>query len=264
MDDPTDPRPGAAPAADPGEPLRRLAADVLTAGAPYGLALSGQLAALAHGLVDRAGPGVDLATESPADMAAIVDALLGGLTVRGWQAREVETEPLGALLSVTDPVTEERRAVSVAKETFWRPPVPTPFGPVVSVDDVVGTAVRALADRGLARDLVDAHAAAAHWSHPELEELGRRHAPDSFDLADLQSRLTGLDWIDDREFTACGLPPESVPELRRWAQDWANDIAERLMEGEDPEEDERLLEEDDSPPEAAEGPPEENEGLPER
>ncbi|ADI08741.1 hypothetical protein SBI_05621 [Streptomyces bingchenggensis BCW-1] len=103
-------------------------------------------------------------------------------------------------------------------------------GLVLSLEDVVGTKVRALADRGLARDLIDVRAAADRWSHAELETLGRRHARDTFDLDDLQARLTSIDWIDDAEFAAYGLDEESTAELRRWAQSWADDITERLHE----------------------------------
>ncbi|CAM5314015.1 hypothetical protein TPAU25S_00940 [Tsukamurella paurometabola] len=65
---------------------------------------------------------------------------------------------------------------------------------------------------------------------------GRRHAPDTFDLAELQSRLTGAEWLDDAGFRAHGLDAASVASLRRWAQAWADDIAERLVEGGAPEE----------------------------
>lgn len=113
----------------------------------------------------------------------------------------------------------------------------TEHGLVLSLEDVVGTKVRALADRGLARDLIDVRAAADRWSHIELEELGRRHARDTFDLSDLQARLAGADWIDDTEFVAYGLDDHQTVELRQWAQEWADDIAERLQEAESPPDD---------------------------
>ncbi|MEU7061013.1 nucleotidyl transferase AbiEii/AbiGii toxin family protein [Streptomyces sp. NPDC046197] len=219
-----------------GEVRRRLLADILAAGAPYGLALSGGHAVQAHGLVDRPSRDVDVATESPVGTGEIVDAVRAGLEERGWQVRTTETEPLGARLVVTDAATGEECAVQVAKEVLWRPPVPTELGTALSVEDLVGTRVRALADHGLAPDLVDVHAAADRWSHPELEELGRRHAGDAFDLADLRARLDGAEWIDDGEFTAYGLDDRCVAELRRWAQAWADDIGERLAESTAPEE----------------------------
>jgi hypothetical protein len=221
---------------------RRLLTDILAVGTDYPLALTGSYAAQAHGLVDHISQDLDVATESPAGMDAIATSVRAGLEERGWTVRMLETDPLEARLRVADPATGEESEVYVLKELLWRPPVLTELGLTLSLEDVVGTEVRALADRGLARDLVDVHAASEHWSHPELEELGRRHARDTLDLTDLQARLTGTDWIDDREFAAYGLDARAVAELRRWAQEWADDIAERLLESSPPEE-------ESSPPE---------------
>ncbi|MET8246175.1 hypothetical protein ABZV31_18165 [Streptomyces sp. NPDC005202] len=218
-----------------GEVRRRLLADILAVGAPYALALAGGHAVQAHGLVDRPSRDVEVATESPVGTGHIVAAVRAGLEERGWRVGALETEPLAARLVVSDSVTGEECAVQVLKEVLWRPPVLTELGPALSLVDVVGTRVRALADQGLAHDLIDVHAAAELWSHPELEELGRRHAGDAFDLADLQARLIGAEWIDDREFTAYGLDGRAVAELRRWAQEWADDIGERLAESTAPD-----------------------------
>ncbi|MEU0674819.1 nucleotidyl transferase AbiEii/AbiGii toxin family protein [Streptomyces sp. NPDC006172] len=216
---------------------RRLLADLLDLGASYPLALTGGHAARAHGLVERVVRHVAVATESPAGMEDIAGALRTGLEERGWLVPSPpEADPLSARLVVVEPVTGEECQVDVLKEVLWRPLVPTELGLALSLEDVVGTKVRALADRGLARDLIDVHAAAGRWSHPELEELGRRHARDAFDLADLQARLTGAEMIDDVEFTAYGLDGPAVAALRRWAQEWADDIAERLLESSAPEE----------------------------
>ncbi|MDW8810010.1 hypothetical protein P1P68_35755 [Streptomyces scabiei] len=217
--------------------LRRFLDDVLETGALYALALTGDLAAQAHGLVDARPPGRDLevATEHAAPMAEIVAAVRAGLTERGWAAHAVETSPLSARLLVTDPVTAEERTLDLLKETLWHPPVRTAWGPTLSLEDVLGAKVRAVADRGAARDLIAVHAATAHRTVTELEELARRHTSatsSTFDLTDLQSRLEGTEWLDDREFARHGLDAEAVLGLRRWAQTWAGDIAERLLEEE--------------------------------
>jgi hypothetical protein len=212
--------------------LPRLLHDVLTIGAAYPLALTGDHAVRAHGLVDRRAQDLEVATEAAEPMERIAATVRTGLTDRGWLVRPLETDPLSARLLVTDPATEEEQTVDLLKETLWHPPVPTEFGPALALEDVVGTRVRALADRGAARDLIDVHAAAERWSPAELEELGRRHAHDTLDLTDLQSRLEGIEWLDDRDFTVHGLDEESVTALRQWAQTWANDIAERLLEDE--------------------------------
>ncbi|KFG10179.1 MULTISPECIES: hypothetical protein [Streptomyces] len=217
--------------------LRRLLDDVLETGAPYALALTGDLAAQAHGLVQARPPGRDMevATEHAAPMAEIAAAVRAGLTERGWAAHAVETSPLSARLLVTDPVTAEEHTLDLLKETFWHPPVRTAWGPTLSLEDVLGAKVRAVADRGAARDLIAVHAATAQRTVTELEELARRHTSatsSTFDLTDLQSRLEGTEWLDDREFVRHGLDAEAVLELRRWAQTWADDIAERLLEEE--------------------------------
>ncbi|MFJ7341412.1 hypothetical protein ACIQU3_14100 [Streptomyces sp. NPDC101110] len=218
------------------EPAGRLLGELVTVGEGYSLLLAGSCAVLAHGLVERVGRDVDVATGHPAATEVVADAVRTGLVGRGWLVQTLEAGALSAQFLVTDAPSGAECEVTLRKEVLWRPPVETELGPALALDDLMGTRVRDLADRGLARDLVDVHAAAAHWSHPELEELGRRHAPDTFDLTDLQARLTGTDWLDDRAFTVHGLDASAVPGLRRWAQEWADDIAERLIEGEAPDE----------------------------
>ncbi|MFJ5721643.1 nucleotidyl transferase AbiEii/AbiGii toxin family protein [Streptomyces sp. NPDC093149] len=216
---------------------RRLLADVLAVGGNYPLALTGGYAVQAHGLVDRLSQDLDVATENPGRMEDIATAVRTGLEQRGWRVRALETDPLSARLIVTDTASREECEVDILKEALWRPPVLTEHGLVLSLEDVVGTKVRALADRGLARDLIDVQAAANRWSPVELEELGRRHARDSFDLSELQARLGGADWIDDTEFAAYELDEQAIIALRQWAQAWADDIGERLQELEAPHED---------------------------
>lgn len=217
----------------PQDPLLPLLADVLAIGAPYGLAVAGDYAVLAHGLVEEVGrTSLEVATESPEPMETIAATVQAGLEERGRRVRPLQTTPLSTRLLVTDPATDDDHTVDILKETLWRPPVDTGLGPTLSLEDVTGTKVRALTDRGLARDLVAVHAAADRWSLTELEELGRRHALDVFDLTDLQSRLEGMEWIADREFTGSGLDEQAIMVLRQWAQSWADDIAERLLEEE--------------------------------
>ncbi|ROQ77020.1 nucleotidyltransferase AbiEii toxin of type IV toxin-antitoxin system [Streptomyces sp. CEV 2-1] len=182
----------------------------------------------AHGLVERFSRDLDVATENPAPMREIVASLTAGLTERGWQTTHVQTDPLSGRFLVTDPVTGEACEVGVLKEAFWAPPAQTPYGPVLSLDDVIGTKVRALADRGTVRDLIDVQAASRHRSLADLESLGRRRAQDEFSLADLRDRLTGADWYEDEDYTAYGLTLRQVAELKTWAGEWATDLGERL------------------------------------
>ncbi|GAA3122292.1 nucleotidyl transferase AbiEii/AbiGii toxin family protein [Streptomyces echinatus] len=212
------------------EPHRRLLADAVSAGGPYGLVLAGGYALQAHGLVRRPHADLDFATENAEGMERIAGALAATLEARGRRVRAGDVSALGARLTVTDPASGETCELALHKEAFWQSPELTEYGPALSLEDAVGTKIRALYDRGAAVDLIDARAAAARFSLPDLEELGRRHAHDPFDLPTLQSRLTGTDFYADRDFVRYGLSEQEVTALRVWAQHWSDDIAERLME----------------------------------
>ena len=206
----------------------RLLADILDLGSPYPLVLTGGYAVQAHGLVERFSRDLDVATENPAPMEEIVASLTTGLTGRGWRATHVQTDPLSGRFLVTDPDTGEECEVDVLKEAFWAPPAQTPYGPVLSLDDVIGTKVRALADRGTVRDLIDVQAASRHRSTADLESLGRRRAHDEFSLEDLRDRLTGADWYEDEDYAAYGLTSRHIEEIKRWALEWAEDLGVRI------------------------------------
>ncbi|PWI05631.1 hypothetical protein DIZ27_37930 [Streptomyces sp. NWU339] len=214
---------------------RRLLADVLDIGTPYPLVITGGYAVQAHGLVDRLSQDVDVATENPAPISEIVCSVSHGLTERGWQVEQIETGALSGRLLVTDPGTGEQCEVDVLKEVLWHPPTSSEYGPVLSLDDVIGTKVRALADRGAVRDLIDVHAASQYRSKADLENLGRRHARYAFSLEDLRDRLAGAEWWDDQDYADYDLQPDQIDALRAWALEWATDIGARLQSDEDPD-----------------------------
>ncbi|MEU8983105.1 nucleotidyl transferase AbiEii/AbiGii toxin family protein [Streptomyces sp. NPDC048309] len=208
----------------------RLLADVIALGAPYPLVLTGGYAVRAHRLVERPSQDLDVATENPAPMADIAAYLRAGLEARGWQVRSLETAPLSARFTVSDPVTGQECEVDILKEIFSRPIVQSPHGPVLAEEDVIGTKVRALGDRGAPRDLIDVFAASQRWTTADLEEFGRRHARGRFEQEDLQANLAGAEWTDDEAFIAYGIDETTISALRAWAVAWSDDLAARLHE----------------------------------
>jgi len=166
-------------------------------------------------------------------MADIATTLRAGLEARGWEVQALETAPLSARFTVSDPATGQECEVDILKEIFWRPVAESPYGPVLAEEDVVGTKLRALADRGAPRDLIDVFAASRRWTSAELEEFGRRHARGRFEREDLQANLTGAEWTDDEAFAAYGLDDATITALRSWAVEWADDLATRLLEESD-------------------------------
>jgi hypothetical protein len=206
----------------------RLLRDVLEVGNTLPFVITGGYAVQAHGLVDRLSRDIDVATDSFAPMEAIADTLVKGLTARGWRVGVIGVDPRSARFMVTDPALNEDCEVDILKEAFERPPTDTQWGPVLPLDAVIGTKVRALADRGLPRDLIDIHAASKLRSNKELESLGRRYSWEEFDLENLAIRLEGAQWRADEEFTAYGLTEQGLADLRDWAQAWCDDIRQRL------------------------------------
>jgi Nucleotidyl transferase AbiEii toxin, Type IV TA system len=183
---------------------RRLLRDVLEVGNDLPFVITGGYAVQAHGIVDRLSRDIDVATNSLIPMEILASRLIEGLTERGWHVRLVGTDPLSARFMVADPELGQECELDVLKEDLNWPPVDTPYGPVLSLDDVIGTKVRALADRGYARDLVDIHAASRLRPQSELESLGRRLARDEFSMEGLAVRLSSAQWRADEEFAAYG------------------------------------------------------------
>lgn len=207
---------------------RRLMQDVLEIGNSLPLVITGGYAVQAHQLVDRPSSDLDVATDSDIPMEDIAAAIVAGLTARGWDIHIVGVDPRSARMTATDPATGEQCELDILREVFHQPPAVMSYGPVLALDDVIGTKVRALAGRGLPRDLIDIHAASRLCSNIELESLGRRHAWDEqFSLSELKARLDGAEWYDDQAFTEYGLSVEQITDLRRWAQAWADDILRR-------------------------------------
>jgi hypothetical protein len=208
---------------------RRLLQDVLEIGNAFPLVITGGYAVQAHRIVDRFSRDIDMATDSVLTMETIVSTVVDGLTGRGWRVEVIGVDPHGARMMTTDLGSGEQCELDILRESFSRPPETTPYGLVLALDDVIGTKVRALAGRGLPRDLIDIHAASRLRTASELESLGRRHAwEDEFSLEDLKFRLDGADWYDDQAFAEYGLTAQEISELRRWAQSWSDDISRRL------------------------------------
>jgi hypothetical protein len=218
---------------------RRLLRDVLEIGNDLPFVITGGYAVQAHGIVERLSRDIGIATNSSIAMDILARRLIDGLTERGWHVRVVGIEPMSARFVVTDPELGQGCEVDILKEGFIWPPINTPYGLVLSIDDVIGTKVRALADRGYVRDLIDIHAASRLRSRGELESLGRLLARDEFSLEGLAARLSSAEWHANEEFTAYGLTETEILDLKTWAQAWADDINQRIYR--------EAVDEDESP-----------------
>jgi hypothetical protein len=127
----------------------RLLRDVLEIGNAFPLVITGGYAVQAHRIVDRFSRDIDMATDSVVTMEVIVTTVIDGLTDRGWQVEVIGVDTHGARMMATDPGSAERCELDILRESVSSPPESTPWGPVLALDDVIGTKVRALEGRGL-------------------------------------------------------------------------------------------------------------------
>jgi hypothetical protein len=208
---------------------RRVATVALRVATRYGFALGGGNALIAHGLISRPTQDVDLFTNEEAGVGAAAASVEAALQAAGFEA-EREDDADGMLdvfegageglaeWTVTAP-DGQRMMLQMAYFDRTRQPVTMDVGPVLSLEDVVGGKVCALASRAEPRDYIDTAAALRHYSIQEAIRLARRLDPglEDRDFADAGRRL---DRWGDAVFAPFGLSPADVAALRDAFADW--------------------------------------------
>jgi hypothetical protein len=100
-----------------------------------------------------------------------------------------------------------------------RRPVTMDLGPVLDLDDLVGSKVCALAGRAELRDFVDTAAALGRYTVAELIGLAKRLDPGLTD-AEFADAGRRLDRIGDEQFARYGLGKRDVAGLRKRMAAW--------------------------------------------
>lgn len=207
----------------------RVAEVALTAARRYGFALGGGNALIAHGIVDRPTEDVDLVTDEDAGVTAAADAVERALRAAGYGAdRQDGLSDLAAVIDGLDDglaewiVTDTDGRQTLLQLTHidrGRRPVTMDVGPVLAVEDVVGSKICALAGRAEVRDFIDTAAALDRFSIEQLIGLARRLDPGLTD-ADFADAGARLDRLDDIVFERYGLGPGDVAALRARLAHW--------------------------------------------
>jgi hypothetical protein len=208
---------------------RRVATVALRVATRYGFALGGGNALIAHGLISRPTQDVDLFTNEEAGVQAAARSVEEALQAAGFQAaREDDTAGLSDIIEGMDDGLAEwtvtapdgqRMMLQMAYFDRTRQPVTMDVGPVLSLEDVVGGKVCALAGRAEPRDYIDTAAALRLYSIQDAIGLARRLDPglEDRDFADAARRL---DHWGDGVFAAFGLSAAEVAALRDAFRDW--------------------------------------------
>lgn len=207
---------------------RRVAAVALRAASRHGFALGGGNALIAHGVIDRVTQDVDLFTDDEHGVEAAAGAVEAALRAAGFRADRAEMAGLADVFegmgdglaewTVTGPGGQQMM-LQMAYFDRARRPVVMEFGPVLSLEDVIGGKVCALASRAVPRDYLDTAAALQRYTVAELIRLARRLDPGltDEDFADAGRRL---DRVDDGWFASLGLAAPDVDALRKRFSDW--------------------------------------------
>ncbi len=213
---------------------RKVALVALTAAARHGFALGGGNALLAHGITSRPTQDVDLFTNLEHGVEEAAAAVQAALRAAGFRAeRHDEAAGLADIFpamgqglaewTVTSPAGEHT-VLQLAYFDRSRDPVPTELGPVLSVEDVAGGKVCALASRVEPRDYADTARMLERYTPAELIGFARRLDPGltAHDFADAGRQL---DRMGDDRFARYGLSAGEVAALRERFATWPRTAA---------------------------------------
>jgi nucleotidyltransferase AbiEii toxin of type IV toxin-antitoxin system len=208
---------------------RRVATVALRVANRYGFALGGGNALIAHGLITRPTQDVDLFTNEETGVEAAAGSVEAALQDAGFETeREDQAAGLSDMFEGMDEGLAEwtvtasdgqQIMLQMAYFDRTRQPVTMDVGPVLSLEDVVGGKVCALAGRAEPRDYIDTAAALKHYSIHDAIGLARRLDP-GLEYRDFADAARRLDQWGDGIFVPFGLSPEDVRALRKAFRDW--------------------------------------------
>ena len=200
----------------------------LSAARDHGFALAGGHALIAHGIVSRPTRDVDLFTDHDQGVRAATAVVDAALVDAGFVVQAIaETSELGEVFYGFDrnmvefEVRRDEQVVRLQLVYFDRgqQPVVLDIGPVLHLDDVIGSKVAAMAVRVEPRDLIDIAAAQGRYTRQQLIELGCRSDPALTDEEFIDA-MRRLDRLDNEVFELYGLDDEAIRELRDRFADW--------------------------------------------
>ena len=206
-----------------------IAAIALGAAGRHGFALGGGNALIAHGIIDRPTEDVDLFTDEDDGVTAAAGAVEAALRAAGFDAeRQDKTAGLADVFyGMGDGLAEwivtgpggRQMMLQMAYFDRDRRPVTMDIGPVLDLEDVVGSKVCALASRVEPRDYVDTAAALERYTVDQLIAYARRLDPGLTDQ-DFADAGRQLDKMPDGLFARYGLDAAAVGRLRKRFAAW--------------------------------------------
>lgn len=191
-----------------------------TAGA-YGFALAGGNALVAHGIVERPTEDIDLFTPEPGGPGAVTNAVRVALLDAGYDV-DVTRRPEAqqgefARLEVTR--GDASMHIDLARDWRQWPPVQLDVGPVLHIEDAVGSKTTALVARREPRDFIDVAAALDRYSRADLMRLAFTRDP-GLRVVDFTEAARRLDQLTIVDFAEYGFTPAALVDLRSRFAGW--------------------------------------------
>jgi hypothetical protein len=195
----------------------------LEAARPWGFAMGGGRALLAHGVHRRPTLGIDLVTDAEDGVRDGAAAVAEALNEAGFETSEVEDT--GGLIEGIDSAMVELEVivpggvvpVSLGVQPRWHPVVETPVGPVIHLEDLAAGKVATMADRAAAKDFIDVAALQRRFPPGELRRLASLVDP-GLTEEDYGAAIEELENCDDDEIEEYGADPR---EVRAAFRDWS-------------------------------------------
>ncbi|MFY1704465.1 nucleotidyl transferase AbiEii/AbiGii toxin family protein [Micromonospora sp. WMMA1923] len=200
----------------------------LSVASRHGFALAGGQALIAHGIGARPTEEIDLFTDQDGGVAAAAELVRSALLDSGFHVETIAdpTELDDVFYGFEQEMTEfevhrDDQAVRLQLVRFARTNSPVVFGigPVLHLDDVLGTKVAAMVTRAQPRDYVDVAAALRDCTRDDLIALGRRADPDLAD-DEIHDCMRRLDRLPDSVFALYRLSPTQIETVRGSFADW--------------------------------------------
>lgn len=188
----------------------------LSAARDYGFALAGSGALIEHGIAAR--PTDDADWFSTMEHADSFDEAVTAVTTRleseGFSVRPVKR--VGTLFSF-GVVTPDGETVEVDMSLDWRRynPAEIAIGPVLDIQDAAAAKVTTIYSRGEARDFIDLWSIrnTRLWTDEELFAMARDR-DEGIDAEQFVVMLGQIERYDDRRFSAYGLSPGDISDVR--------------------------------------------------
>lgn len=194
----------------------------LEAAGGHGFALAGGNALVAHGIVARETKDVDLFSDEAGGPGAVTAAVRAALEAAGYQVIVTRPPELnqGEFSQMVVSRGDDSMQLDMARD--WRkwPPVQLRVGPVLHLDDAVGSKVSALVGRRAPRDFIDVASAMDHgYSRADLMFLTFTRDP-GLRVLDFVYAMRQFDQLGIDEFAAYHLDAAGLVELRQRFADW--------------------------------------------